>query len=186
MLSKKNICVVVGFIFVTSLFAQELDYMPKSLLKALKKEGITDLAIIREINVFKEEQDRHHFNGKYFRVMDDAVQACAYIYIGRVYSCRSGGCSFASDTSPGVSSEYFDYFMLFDSEKAVREVKVYNYQATHGYEITAKGWLKQFHGHKGGELHVGKNIDAISGATISAYAITQDVVAKTNLLSASK
>lgn len=65
----------------------------------------------------------------------------------------------------------------------VELVKVFNYQATHGQEVSAKGWLKQFIGFDGRKpLTVGKNIDAISGATISAYGITLDVQDKTTLL----
>ncbi len=44
----------------------------------------------------------------------------------------------------------------------------------------AKGWLKQFTGYDGSDtLEVGKNVDAISGATISVYGITLDVQMKT-------
>lgn len=72
--------------------------------------------------------------------------------------------------------EYFDYFILFDSNLGVKKIRVYNYQATHGHEVGGKGWLKQFVGYKGDEkLEYGKNIDSISGATISANAITYNV-----------
>ncbi|WP_234408600.1 FMN-binding protein [Marinilabilia salmonicolor] len=88
-----------------------------------------------------------------------------------------------SQGEPAGNSEYFDYFILFDAEKSVQVVKVFNYQATHGYEITSRGWLKQFAGHDGSEsLQVNKNIDAISGATISVQAITEDVQRQTSLL----
>ena len=49
--------------------------------------------------------------------------------------------------------------------------------------MTAKGWLKQFTGYNGtSQLEVNKNVDAISGATVSVYAITDDVIAKTEIL----
>jgi len=55
-------------------------------------------------------------------------------------------------------------------------VKVFNYQATHGHEITAKGWLKQFIGYTAkGNLNVGKTVDSISGATISVNGITSNI-----------
>jgi Na+-translocating ferredoxin:NAD+ oxidoreductase RnfG subunit len=42
--------------------------------------------------------------------------------------------------------------------------------------VGGKGWLKQFIGYDGKEkLEYGKNIDSISGATISANAITYNV-----------
>ncbi|MCK4920537.1 MAG: FMN-binding protein [Bacteroidales bacterium] len=53
---------------------------------------------------------------------------------------------------------------------------MHNYQATHGQEVTSPGWLKQFVGYDGiKSLVVGREIDAISGATISADAITMNL-----------
>jgi len=73
--------------------------------------------------------------------------------------------------------------LYFSIQKTVQLVEVYNYQATHGYEITAKGWLKQFVGYSAKDtLLVNKDIDGISGATISVFAITEDVQLKTRLL----
>jgi len=79
--------------------------------------------------------------------------------------------------------EFFDYLIVFDTNLSVQQVKVYNYQATHGQEVTTKGWLKQFQGYDGSRsLTVGKSIDAISGATVSVYEITNDIQEKTRLL----
>ena len=110
--------------------------------------------------------------GGYFKVFDN-LNHIGYCYIGRVNSCRSGGCSISHDSTPAGAFEYFDYLISMDLNKEVKSVKVYNYQATHGQEVCSKGWLKQFIGYKGNtELVVGKDIDAIAGATISVYAIT--------------
>ncbi|HCY41547.1 MAG TPA: FMN-binding protein, partial [Prolixibacteraceae bacterium] len=44
-------------------------------------------------------------------------------------------------------------------------------------------WLKQFQGYDGTRpLTVGKSIDAISGATVSVFSITDDIQEKTRLL----
>ncbi|MFO7723182.1 MAG: hypothetical protein R6V49_08180 [Bacteroidales bacterium] len=44
---------------------------------------------------------------------------------------------------------------------------------------TAKRWLRQFIGYNGtSELVVGKNEDAISGATVSVQGITADIIIK--------
>jgi len=122
--------------------------------------------------------------GKFFTVERSAANTgIRYVYIGRVNSCRSGVC-FADQSKTGKSdSEYFDYFMLFNEEGVVQLVRVYNYQATHGQEISAPNWLKQFVGYKGTNgLAAGKNIDAISGATISVEGIVADVQQKTKIL----
>lgn len=161
----------------------DVDYKHKSLLKALKKVGITDMSVITEIVLSDSVNEANPINGKYFLINDTNVSPYKYVYVGRVNSCRAGGCSATNDIPPDSNSEYFDYYILFDTDKTVQAVKVFNYQATHGQEITAKGWLKQFIGHNGSEpLQVDKNIDAISGATISVHAITIDVEMKTEIL----
>jgi len=95
-----------------------------------------------------------------------------YIYILQLVNYQFFNCQ-PTPINFAVSD---NYCIFFDSSKAVRQVEVFNYQATPGYEITAKGWLKQFAGFSGiDSLVVNKNIDGISGATISVYAITADV-----------
>jgi hypothetical protein len=100
-----------------------------------------------------------------------------FAYTRRVLSCRNGGCNGPlSSAESSVSHEYFDYFALLNSQYSILEIKVYNYAATHGQEICSKAWLKQFRGFDGSkQLRYGKDIDAISGATISGIAITEDV-----------
>jgi len=100
-----------------------------------------------------------------------------WAYTRRVLSCRNGGCDGPNSASEvNVSHEYFDYYALLNSQYSILEIKVYNYSATHGQEICSKAWLKQFKGYDGSKnLRYGKDIDAISGATISGIAITEDV-----------
>ncbi len=98
-----------------------------------------------------------------------------YVYISRVNSCRAGGCSIMPGDG-AVEFEYFDYFFVTDTEGKVLNVKVFNYQATHGHQVMSKGWLKQFIGFNGSQpLDYGKDIQAISGATISAKTLIEDI-----------
>lgn len=102
-------------------------------------------------------------------------QTKGYAYLGRVNSCRAGGCQVEGSTDD-QTSEYFDYLVLCDSSLTVKQVKVISYMATHGQEISNRGWLGQFLGFDGTyDLEVGNQIDAISGATISVYAITHNM-----------
>jgi len=167
-------------------FGQDaIDYGHKSVFKTLQK--VTGLAkpqmvVLRQLPLVKNEEEIH---GKYFKIVEtNNEKPQYYLYIGRVNSCRAGGCSSSSGQPiENPEYEYFDYFILFDNAATVRLVKVFNYEATHGQEITARGWLKQFFGYSASKsLQVGKNIDAISGATVSVYAITLDVQDKTRLL----
>jgi len=184
MKSKSGFALVLGLLMGWMGYAQtEVNYQHKTLVKELQKSGITDLARLEELKVADSVVSSGTIQGKYFLITETNAHDFKYIYVGRVNSCRAGGCSISGDATAPGASEYFDYFMLFDTHKKVQLVRVFNYQATHGHEITAKGWLKQFIGHdSSGSLQVDKNIDAISGATISVHAITNDIEAKTALL----
>lgn len=138
----------------------------KSIQKILKVDDFT----LEEI----KGDSTWYINGKFFKV-NQTEDLSNTVYIGRVNSCRAGGCSVYHESEDG-SYEYFDYLITFNKLKQVVGVKVFNYQATHGQEMTAKSWLKQFVGlEEESEFDVGKQIDAISGATISVYAITDDI-----------
>jgi len=105
-----------------------------------------------------------------------SIDTLGWAYTRRVYSCRNGGCDQLSLTDESSSREYFEYFAIIDNQHRITDIKVYNYAATHGEEICSKAWLKQFKGYKGAKpLRYGKDIDAISGATISGKAITEDI-----------
>lgn len=108
---------------------------------------------------------------------DDTI---GWAYISRVFSCRTGGCqNTVTSQVADVSHEYFDYYAILDKTKNIIEIKVYNYAATHGAEVCSKGWLRQFKGYNGSKsLRYGKDIDAISGATISGTSMTADITDK--------
>ncbi len=181
---KKTLLSLMSIACFVSVFAQSsLEYQPQLLLKTLKKAGITDVSKIKEITFSDPAALQASIQGKFFQLPDNNAGAFKYLYVGRVNSCRAGSCFIASNETNNGHAEYFDYYILYDANKTVQDVRVFNYQATHGHEVTAKGWLKQFIGHDGSEsLQVNSNIDAISGATISAHAITSDIEIKTKTL----
>lgn len=71
--------------------------------------------------------------------------------------------------------ENFDYIVFYNPELAVLGVKVTVYRSTHGAAICQSKWLGQFQGYEGGELVLGRDIDAISGASISARSMVEDI-----------
>ncbi|WP_209319884.1 FMN-binding protein [Ancylomarina longa] len=80
--------------------------------------------------------------------------------------------------------DYFDYLVLFDQDLQIRKIAVLIYRSTYGGEIMAKYWLKQFEGKKNGEGMVfEKDIDSISGATISGPSITKGIQKLSELMS---
>jgi len=172
------------FLFVMGFFpSRGLDFEDKSLLKELQKVSGTDNPEWKEIAVPESLLVSNSVQGKFLLFSGNTIELNKYVYVGRVNSCRQGGCSNSAQPLNMETSEYFDYLIVFDSAPKVQLVKVYNYQATHGQEMTNKGWLKQFQGYDGTRaLTVGKSIDAISGATVSVFSITDDIQEKTRVL----
>ena len=122
--------------------------------------------------------------GKFFCLPETlAALGVKYVYVGRVNTCRTGGCSITAYEDLEQTKEFFDYYILYSATATIRNVKIFNYQSTHGQEVTAKSWLKQFANYNGKEpLVVGRNVDAISGATISVDATSFDIECKTKIL----
>ncbi len=148
------------------------------LVKYIKKKLKSDKITISKINL---THNTLHSGNFYLLKNNDTI--IRYIYIGRVNSCRAGGCDRTINVKNNNEYEYFEYFIIYNLNKEIIDTKIFNYQASHGHEISSKGWLNQFKGYNGNQnLEVGKNIDAISGATISVYSIVADIEHNTKLL----
>lgn len=180
----RRIYTVVFLVLIkTCLLAQvSFNFYPNPLKVELKKTNLQEV-VLKELAI-SAENARSIRLGKFFEVTDPVtISLVKYVYVGRVNTCRAGGCSISQDPTENKDSEFFDYFIFYNASKAVHTVKIYNYQATHGQEITSVNWLKQFRNYDGKqELYAGKNIDGISGATISVDALVFDVELKTKLL----
>lgn len=83
-----------------------------------------------------------------------------YYYLGQAYG----------------KADYFDFIVIFDSDLIVSKVKILVYREDHGGEVGSKRWLKQFIGvTTKKQLKYQQDIAAISGATISAKSMTNEV-----------
>jgi hypothetical protein len=121
--------------------------------------------------------DKYKVNGKYFSLNSAANQQLKYAYMGRVNTNRSG------NQNENDGSDYLDYIIFYSPTFAVQKVKVIRFSSEHGAEVCSAGWLKQFVGHTPGKsLTVGKNIDAVSGATTTVNVFTFDIQSKTYIL----
>lgn len=181
---KKILFLLSWLLVSTGTYADKgIDFASKPFIRAIEKEDLNGLSDLEELQ-FSDAVPTENMHGKFFQTRDENRQSpVRYAYVGRVNSCRTGGCAAPGNITGEIGYEYFDYFILFDARGSILQTKVFNYQATHGQEITARGWLKQFDGYSGKtDLRVGHGIDAISGATISVYAITRDVKEKTQML----
>jgi Na+-translocating ferredoxin:NAD+ oxidoreductase RnfG subunit len=70
----------------------------------------------------------------------------------------------------------FDYIVIFDKDLIIAKIKILVYREGYGGEIGSYRWLKQFTGlNIKSSVVYKKDIAGISGATISANALTQSV-----------
>jgi Na+-translocating ferredoxin:NAD+ oxidoreductase RnfG subunit len=88
---------------------------------------------------------------------------------------------FANDTFKGYAyvaqapsmKNVFDYLVIFNTDLAIEKAKVLIYREQHGRQIGTARWLNQFKGMTTMDKpELGKGVDGISGATISAKSMT--------------
>ena len=97
--------------------------------------------------------------GNFYKIFD-SDQLLGFAFIG---------------TAPS-KTDTFEYLVVFDQSFIIKKVNVLVYREDYGGEIGSNRWLKQFVGEaRNTEMAVGKNIAAISGATISVYSMTNAV-----------
>lgn len=121
--------------------------------------------------------DKYKVNGKYYTINTASNQALKYAYMGRVMTNRSGS------QGDNESSDFLDYVVFYGQAFEVQKVKIVRFSSEHGAEVCSAGWLKQFVGHAPGKLlTVGKNVDAVSGATATVNTLTFDIQSKTYIL----
>lgn len=89
------------------------------------------------------------------------------------FGCRIGGCAVTS-SSGGQAYETFDYIVIYDEHLSILKVDIANYSGEYGYEICRPKWLTQFIGKTMG-FKLEENIDGISGATVSATSLVEDL-----------
>jgi len=84
-------------------------------------------------------------------------KSLGYVYLGEAPSMK----------------KVFDYVVLFNPDLSIKKSKILIYREDYGRQVGSQRWLKQFIGKKSGKsLTYGEDIDAISGATISAKSMT--------------
>lgn len=183
---KKSIIISTLLLFILlPLYGQNgINMKPDMLLREIKKAEGHESFQLTEVKMPMVAQPNTKIPGKYFALQN--TSGYKYVYVGRVNSCRAGGCNTPNKSALQSDFEFFDYFILFDSLATVKTVRVYNYEATHGQEVMIKAWLKQFEGYNGSNALIpGKNISAIAGATISVNNLVEDIIVRTQSLKTS-
>lgn len=82
---------------------------------------------------------------------------------------------YVMSTSAKGRYDYFDYAVAYAPDLSVLGLSILVYRSSQGAAICQKGWLSQFEGYAGEELRLGKEIDAVAGATISATSLVRDM-----------
>jgi Na+-translocating ferredoxin:NAD+ oxidoreductase RnfG subunit len=152
--------ILAGILSFSGLPAQERGNLTKKEEKFLKQiypvdvwaEGISLPANDTAIVVYMKEGDQIYRVGQ-----EDQL-------LGYLLSTRAPG-----------RYEDFDYLLAYTPDLSILGVKVTNYRSSHGAAICQKRWLSQFVGHRGESLSLGKEIDAVGGATISASSLVLDL-----------
>jgi hypothetical protein len=92
----------------------------------------------------------------------------------RVWRAADGGW-FVVDEVVG-KHETITYAVGLNADGTVRRVEILEYRETYGYEVAEAGWLKQFIGKSvDAPVKLGKDIENISGATLSSKHVTDGV-----------
>jgi hypothetical protein len=141
------------------------DYLTKKMSRQLTKIFGKEMQY-QEVDIV----DSLAINHQIFEVKtNDTISG--YSMITRSLGCKIGGCD--KPNKDTISFEEFFFLTAFDKQKNIKKVRVLEYTSDHGYQIANKGWLKQF--ERDSTFEVGRNIDGISGATISVKSITKAV-----------
>ncbi|MFW6222854.1 MAG: FMN-binding protein [Bacteroidota bacterium] len=179
---------IIIIITLTSYFSQTENNIPYSKNKKIIRK-IEQKTNIANPHLKSFSTGKNITEGEFFLIYTEKESSNPhyYLYIGRVNSCRSRGCNINGtsqfDKKKNENLEYFDHLILFDTTGTIRYTDIFNYQASHGHEVTSRWWLKQFKGYQGhSALSENNQIDGISGATISVRSMIADVVEKTKIL----
>ncbi|MGK9367632.1 FMN-binding protein [Melioribacter sp. Ez-97] len=76
------------------------------------------------------------------------------------------------------------FLVIFDSHAKVINAEIIKYRESYGGAVKEKSWLEQFFGKDASSsFELGKDINSISGATISAGSVTRGIAKLTELIS---
>lgn len=146
------------FFYILVLISFQLSAQSPRLLKKATKL-IEKTYAVDDIQLIHKEFQTNSVVGDFYKIID-SNQLLGYAFIG---------------TAPS-KTDTFEYLVVFDSSLVIKKVNVLVYREDYGGEIGSNRWLRQFVGKaRSTDLAVGKNIAAISGATISVYSMTNAV-----------
>jgi hypothetical protein len=109
-------------------------------------------------------------------IKSNAAETMGFLGYRKANACYFGGCTDTLCEAPDQGwREYIYYYVIMDSASNIEKITVLEYESSYGYEISNRGWLKQFYNKKPGKFKLSQNIDGISGATVSVNAMIDDI-----------
>ncbi|WP_187269528.1 FMN-binding protein [Flagellimonas hymeniacidonis] len=137
-----------------------LSFSPSKISPRLKQKLNSAVQTTFTVEVFQLEIIQADLGTDMLYKINQEDELLGYAYLGEAPSMK----------------DVFDYVVLFNPDLSIKKSKVLIYRENHGRQIGSQRWLKQFIGKGLGDtLEYGEDIDAISGATISAKSMTKAV-----------
>lgn len=135
--------------------------LPSSAIKKLDKaiQTLWENQIVDKVEV---DISKHQFQNSYLKLSKLMVsnKLVGYLMISRAKS----------------RVDFFDYMVVYKPDLSILAITVLAYREDYGGEIASKRWLNQFTGKTNPDnMKFGDDIQSISGATLSARSLTQDV-----------
>jgi Na+-translocating ferredoxin:NAD+ oxidoreductase RnfG subunit len=104
------------------------------------------------------------------------------LYIWKIYRGDTLRAVAALDNVYGKSLP-ITFLVVFDTKAKVINAEIIKYRESYGGAVKEKGWLQQFRGKDASSsFEFGKEINSISGATISAGSVTKGIAKLTELI----
>ncbi|SIT51395.1 conserved exported hypothetical protein [Paraburkholderia piptadeniae] len=95
-----------------------------------------------------------------------------------VFAAKSGDGLLGYVITDAVIGKFqlISYAVAFGADGAIRDVEILSYREEHGGEIRTHAWRRQFEGKTASvPLHIGEDIQSISGATMSCTHVTEGI-----------
>lgn len=169
---KPLFILVISLLFYPSDLLVE-DYSPKMLKKAEKQISKHFKENTTVVGFMPEDLNNQSFNSSFFHIKNNNHAVLGIAIITRANGCVLGGCSISNAYE--TRFEQFDMLSIYTNERELVLVSILDYPGEYGYEISAKWWLKQFLGIASKKHHYRQGIDAISGATVSAQSVVNEI-----------
>ncbi|SFS32765.1 FMN-binding protein [Lutibacter maritimus] len=157
----KKIIYITALVFLTSSFtvSKRIEALIAKEIKSIFSVETFQKKNISISNDISENLPQKITDTNFYKIYNNQ-KLLGYYYFGQAFG----------------KADYFDFIVIFDKNLIVSKVKVLVYREDHGGEVGSKRWLNQFSGKsKADNLIYQKDIAAISGATISAKSMTNEI-----------